>query len=116
VVHQHRVAVGLGGRDLAGSERAASSLDVLHDNLLAERLAHRLGDQARYGVGRAAGRERHDEGDRAVGVILRETGRCHGRDRDCCEQQAFHQIPPIRVWLGTVTPDARKRQPFRLPG
>jgi hypothetical protein len=28
---------------------------------LAERRAHRLGDQARRGVGRAAGRERHDE-------------------------------------------------------
>ena len=51
--------------------RAAGAADVLDHQRLAERLAHLLGDDARDHVARAAGRERHDHGDGAVGIVLR---------------------------------------------
>ena len=76
MVEQQRVAVGLGLGDAAGAERAAGAADILDDDLLAEVLAHRFGDEAGHRIGRAAGRERHDHGDGAVGIGL---GVGHGR-------------------------------------
>ena len=92
VVEQQRVAVRLGAGDAAGAQRAAGAADILDDDLLAEILGHGFGDQARDRVGRAAGRERHDDGDRAVGIGLggsRKRGRreCRGGKQSCHE---FH--------------------------
>ena len=50
-----RVAVGRGARDLAGRDRAAGAAAVLDHDLLAERRAHGIGDDARHHVVAAAG-------------------------------------------------------------
>ena len=69
VVQQQRVAVGRGLGHLGGAQRAAGAADVFDDDgLAAQRLAQRLGQVARHLVGGPAGRERHDDGDRLVGV------------------------------------------------
>ena len=68
------VAVGLGAGGARQRGRAAGAGDVLDHDGLAERDAHLLGDRARDHVRRAAGRERHDHGDRTLWEILREGG------------------------------------------
>ncbi len=72
VVQQQRVAVGRGAGRLGGAEGAAGAADVLHDDLLAERLRHRLGDQPGHRVGRPAGGEGHDDRDRPGRIVLGE--------------------------------------------
>ena len=78
-----RVAVGRGLRDRARRDRAAGAAAVLDHDLLAERLAHLLGDDARHHVVAAAGRVGHDQRDRPVGIVLRRGRRCgrEGRPR-----------------------------------
>ena len=66
-----RVAVGRGLRDLARRDRAARAALVLDHDLLAERLAHLLGDDARHHVVAAAGRIRDDQRDRPRRIVLR---------------------------------------------
>jgi hypothetical protein len=73
VVHQHGVAVRFRLGDLAGRERAAGTGNVGDDDLLAKRRAHRLGDQPRHRIRRAAGRERDHERDRSGGFPGGET-------------------------------------------
>ena len=63
--HQDGVAVGRALGDRARRDRAAGAAAIVDDDLLAERLAHLVGDAARRGAGAAAGRERNDERDRA---------------------------------------------------
>jgi hypothetical protein len=59
--------------------RAAAAGDVLDHDLLAERLAHVLPENAREHVGRSARGERHDHGDRPDGVgLLRPCARTGG--------------------------------------
>ncbi len=53
------------------SDRAAGSADVFDDDLLLERLGHRLREQASDGIGRTAGGERHDNRNYLVGIFLR---------------------------------------------
>ncbi len=55
------VAVGLGAREPADAEVAAGARHVLDHHRLAERLPHRLGDDAGDGVERSAGRKRRDQ-------------------------------------------------------
>ncbi len=68
------VAVGRGLGDRPRRGRAAGAGAVLDHDLLAERLAHLLGRDAREQIVAAAGRVRHDQGDRTVGVVLRVGG------------------------------------------
>jgi hypothetical protein len=70
VVHEHRVAVRLGVRDLTSRDGAAGTFDVLDDDRSTQLLAHRLRDQPGHRVRRAAGRERHDDGDVTVRISL----------------------------------------------
>jgi hypothetical protein len=63
VAQHHGVAVRRRARDPRGADRAARPGHVLDHDLLAERLAHVLAENARQHVGRPAGRERHDHGD-----------------------------------------------------
>jgi hypothetical protein len=72
------VAVGRRGHHAADPDRATGAGDVLDQHRLAERGAHALAEHARQHVGRAAGGERHDDGDRAVRVALRRS-RCDHR-------------------------------------
>src|SRR5262249_16782684 len=67
-------------------------------NVLPERLAQRLAEDARHGVGRAAGREIDDQRDRTAGIILR--GRCkrrrHRRGRSAAQQRDELAPPPVQ--------------------
>ena len=60
------VAVGRRARDAADRDAAAGAADVLDDDRLAEERPHLLCQDARRGVGRAAGRKRHDQRDRCA--------------------------------------------------
>ncbi|MNT10229.1 hypothetical protein D3C72_1450480 [compost metagenome] len=66
------VAVGRRGQHLLRGHGAAHAAQVLHDHLLAQRLAQRHGEDARGGVRRAAGRvgnhQVHGLGGKAVGA------------------------------------------------
>ena len=59
------VAVGSRAGDAPGAHGAGRAGDILDDDGLTERSAHRLGDDAGHGIERPAGRERHDDGDGA---------------------------------------------------
>ncbi|MNN47293.1 hypothetical protein D3C81_1617090 [compost metagenome] len=80
--HQQRVTIGRGlghGFSADGARGAGAVVD--HHGLL-QVLAHFLADDAGSGVGRAAGRERHDEPDRLVRVaLLGQRGRGGQRQR-----------------------------------
>ena len=69
-----RVAVGRALRDLARRDRAAGAALVLDHDLLAERAAHLLGDDARHHVVAAAGRIGNDQRDRPRRIVLRRCG------------------------------------------
>ena len=73
------VAVGRGAREPPDADRAAGTADIFDDHRLAEERAHLVGDDAAGDVGRAARRERHDQGDRAGGKVLRLNGRAGGQ-------------------------------------
>src|SRR5260370_11071125 len=81
-----------------GPGRPAGTAAIVDDDALPERLAQRLADDPRHGIGRASGREIDDQRDRTAGIILsshyqwhRHNG--HGRaaeKRD--ELTALHSI------------------------
>src|SRR5262245_1122259 len=58
-----RMAVGRGLRDGACAKRSGCAAAVVDHELLAERAAHVLSQQARHDVVAAAGCERNDDGD-----------------------------------------------------
>jgi hypothetical protein len=93
-----RVSIGSGARDLGDADRAAGAADILNDHLLAQRLAHALAEDARQGVGGAAGRERHDHGDRLVRIGLSHRRKGHyrkaARRRRGKQGASFHRGPP----------------------
>ena len=70
VVQEQRVTVGRGLGDAGRTDRPTRTTDILDDDLLAELAAHRLGHEPGDRVGRAAGRERHDHRDGALGIGL----------------------------------------------
>ena len=101
--HQ-RVAVGLGLRDLARRDGAAGAAAVLDDDLLAERLAHLVGDDARDGVVAAAGRIGHDQRDRAGRIVLRRSGAAGQRRRsDRISAQISSRHLSFRLDAGFLT-------------
>jgi hypothetical protein len=69
------VAVRIGRRGARGAERAAGAADVLDDDALVEMPAHAIGGDARHGVARPTGRERHDHHDRPRRVTIRRIDR-----------------------------------------
>ena len=58
-------------RDLADPDGACRTREIFNNNRLSERLAHRIGDHPCQDVGCAAGRKRHDDGDRSGRIISR---------------------------------------------
>ena len=76
ISQQDGVAVGRALRDRAAADGAAGAAAVVDHDRLAEHLAHLVGDDAPDDGGAAAGRERHDQRDRPVGIVLRAGGRC----------------------------------------
>ena len=82
VLHQDRVAVGLGaGHDRSADIAVAAAL-VVDQHLLAEFLAQQVGLEARDQVGAAAWRRRYHHGDRLVGVGALGLGRSGARRAD----------------------------------
>ena len=92
---QNRVAVGRCLRDASGADRAAGAERVLDDDVLVERRLHGHADQARDGIARAAGRERHDDGDGfRLGEVLRHGGARRGQGRSD-DSDLEHPILPM---------------------
>src|SRR5215468_5094896 len=77
---KQRVAIGLGTGGSRGSGGAAGAAAIVDDDILPERLAQRLAQDARRGIGRASGREIDDKRDGTAGILLRR-GKRHGRHR-----------------------------------
>ena len=69
--HQQRVAVGRGLRDLLGAEHGVGAGAIFDHDRLSPILAHFLADHAGEHVGWSAGREWHDDLDRAGGKGVR---------------------------------------------
>ncbi len=74
MVQQQGVSVVWRCRDLSSAQRAAGATHILHHHLLAQILAHRRRDKTGHRVGRAAGRERHHDGDGLGRIVLRHNG------------------------------------------
>ena len=75
VAEDNRVSVRRSVGDLAGANRAAAAgIAVLNHDPLAERRAHLVRDRPRHDVVGAAGRQRDDQNDRPVRVIVRHSG------------------------------------------
>src|SRR5262249_34538575 len=77
---KQRVAIGLGIGGSRGSAGAAGAAAIVDDDILPARLAQRLAQDARRGIGRASGREIDDKRDGTAGILLRR-GKRHGRHR-----------------------------------
>src|SRR5262245_56154840 len=68
---EQRISVGRRTRRRLRADRGIAAGAVLDQHRLTPILAHPLSDHSRDHVGRAAGRERHDDPDRSVGVVVR---------------------------------------------
>ncbi|MNL09214.1 hypothetical protein D3C87_1299660 [compost metagenome] len=97
---QQRVAVGRSLGDVLRRDHGAGAGLVLHQHGLAQALVQPLGEQARHDVGRAAGRERHDERDGLGRVGLRrgssarQSGGGQGHAGQCFLE---HGMSPVSV-------------------
>jgi hypothetical protein len=75
-----------------GRHRAAGAAAIVDHDLLAERLAHALGDRARQRIVAAAGRKRHHQRDRADRIGLRR-----GASDGAGDQRRGEQCGPQHV-------------------
>jgi len=94
-----RVAVGLGGDDLARTDRAAGARPVHHGQASRELLLHSLGDSAQDDVGEPARRKAHDGRDRPVGIFGPHGTRQRARntdEKDPDDTEAHHGPTPLR--------------------
>ena len=94
------VAVRRRRRDARAAERAAGAADILDHQLLAERLAHMLGDDPRDHVARAAGGERHHHRDGPRRIALRR----HFRWRGTESAVRRRRVRPFNVMLLITQP------------
>src|SRR5262249_59602267 len=67
---RRRVAVGLWGCDHLGAMASAGPDMIFDDDTLADLRGQRLRDQPRRNVGRSARRERHDDLDEAIRIMI----------------------------------------------
>ena len=79
------VAIGRGARDAGHADRAAGAAGIVDDHGLAERLAHRFGNETRHRVGRTARGRGHNKGDGLVRIALGMGG--NGERRGCGKGQ-----------------------------
>src|SRR5262245_37052393 len=93
---QDRIAVGRRPGGGTHAEVPGGTTLVLDDELLAELFRQLVPDQERHHVGRAAGRERHDDAHGLGRVGLREGGARQeqrgAQGREPCERD--HEVPP----------------------
>ena len=88
-MEQQRVAVARRLRHHLGADDAAGAAAVVDDDLAAGDLRQLGADDARDDVDGAAGRERHDQADRPIGIGLRlRRGRAGERESDEQRTQA----------------------------
>jgi hypothetical protein len=89
-----RVAVGrrMGGE--LGGDRATGARPIVDDYLLSPSLRHRLAEQPRNQIDRAAGRKRHDQSHRPVRKALSRLHRCSAEERKDERENANHGFPP----------------------
>ena len=110
------VAVGSGAHGAADPDGAGRAGDVLDDDRLAERLAHRLGERACQRIDRTARAERHDQGDRMGRIRLRRRGTCECDDGNGqAEGQSAHVTPHDHVGPASNNSGLRDRKPNRKP-
>ena len=99
--HQERVAVARRSRDIDGTDIAAGPANVLDIELLSEFFRQLLPDQSRHHVSWSAGRKRHNDLHRMIGITC-GLGRTAG-DYGCgqCENThcELHGLLPIRAVL-----------------
>jgi hypothetical protein len=81
VSDQHRIAVGRRACDPANPEHAGGTGHIFDHQRLPERHPHALAHDADQRIGRAAGRKRHHDGDRARRKSLR-AGTCGSGQRE----------------------------------
>src|SRR3984957_2770272 len=120
-VEQERVAVGRGARDGCGADVAGGAGAVLDQDRLAERLIEMSADDARQDVGRAAGRERDDEGERAIrpgcgpGAGKRRRGRKAREGGEQGSARRLHRHRRLRNWRAESSANMAKwsMRPFR---
>ena len=95
-----QVAVRGAFRDLTHRDRTDRTGPVLHDDLLAQCLAHLFCDDARHDVCSAAGGERHDQRDRTGRIGLRrrgfDTGDVANNPDDEQLQEKLHCNSPVK--------------------
>jgi hypothetical protein len=92
--HADRVAVGVGlGGEVEADRQGAARAVVDHD-LLAELFAELRAENARDGIGRAAGSLRDDEPDRPIRVLRRRAGRNHASEQGQSESDKTHVATP----------------------
>ena len=107
VAHQHGEAVGLGARHHLAAQRAAAARPVLDDAALAERDLQLGRDLARQDVGRAAGRERHDQMERPGGKRL---GTRRRQRRETCRRAPGAELPTSELHGRSVPASRRARK------
>ena len=93
-----RVAIRRRVNGTANANRAACSGNIFNDDRLPKRLTHAISENARQGVGWAAGGERHDDGDRPRWIVFCAS-RCDARQyrSKCGNDQSISLIPPSGV-------------------
>jgi hypothetical protein len=83
------VVVVIGAKSLIGfchllrADHRVAAGPVVDDHRLAPILVHPLRQEPRGDIGRPARRERHDDVDRATGIIFRRILRGRGCERPC---------------------------------
>ena len=70
VTREDRIAVRVGACGAKRADGAASAADILHHDVLAEMPGENIGDNPPGDIGRPAGRERNDHGDRSCRIVL----------------------------------------------
>ena len=99
-----RIAIIGGARRARSGGGAAGADNVLDDDGLTERLRHMAGDDARDDIGRTACRERHDHGDAARRIGLRQRLRRHQRKSGQRSQATARKRASIRVHVEILQP------------
>jgi hypothetical protein len=93
---QQHVAVGRRLGERVGRHHAAGTRLVLDHHRLAEICCQFFREQPRHQIDGAAGRERHHQAHRAVGILLcrRRGGEKRGEQRAAGKAVQAHRFPP----------------------
>ena len=107
VTEKDRVTVGRGACDFARSHcAAAAGVAIFNDDPLPERLAHFIGDRTGHDIGGAAGRQRDDENNGAVRIVVggfsyrgEESSRRYNPSQRCYACKSLPHFPSSTFFL-----------------